>query len=52
MVKMTEECFCCGGGQSTCPECGVGSKFYDCCSQCGWETNDPEAFHACEGPTK
>jgi len=22
--------------------------FYDCCSQCGWETSDPDAFHACE----
>jgi Icc-related predicted phosphoesterase len=23
-------------------------KFYDCCSQCGWETNDPNDFHACQ----
>ena len=23
-------------------------QYYDCCSQCGWETSDPEDSHECE----
>lgn len=23
-------------------------SYFDCCSQCGWSTNDPNDFHACQ----
>ena len=30
-------------------DCFEEIPYYDACSDCGWETNDENEFHACQG---